>query len=99
MSKVYVVIDCADFGDSYTQCVVGAYSEASIAEKRIRNILKEHIRVYKRDQKDLNLGEAKLFDLRKKIPINEMVENKREFCYIDGSFERDSIKIIEVEVV
>lgn len=99
MSKVYVVIDCADFGDSYSQCVAGAYSTIDAAEKRIRNILKGHIRVYKRDQKDLNLGKAKLFDLRKKIPINEMIENKCEFCYIDGSFERDSIKIIEVEVV
>ena len=96
MSKVYAVVDCADFGDDYSECVVGVYSTIGAAEKRIRNLLKENIKTYKEDQKDLNLGEAKIFDLRKKIPINEIIDGG--FCYIDGSFERDSIRIIAVEV-
>jgi hypothetical protein len=98
MSRVYAVVDCADFGDSYSECIVGVYSTIGAAEKRIRNILKETIRRYREDQKDLDLGKSKIFDLRKKIPINEIIENKNGFCYIDGSFERDSIKIIEVEI-
>lgn len=98
MSKVYAVIDCSDFGESYLECVVGVYSTIGAAKKRIRNFLKESIRTYKKDQKDLDLEKAKIFDLRKKIPINEMIENNYGFCYIDGSFEYDSIKIIAVEV-
>lgn len=98
VDKVYVVIDCADFGDSYSECVVGAYLTIDAAEKKARNVIKECIRNYKIDQRDLNLEKAKIFDLRKKIPINEMIKDKSSFCYIDGSIERDSIKIIEVEV-
>ena len=98
MAKVYVAIDCGDFNDSYMEHVIGAYASLDIAKKEIKNFLKKQIKDFKEDQSDLELGEAKIFDLRKSLPIDEMMNNKRGFCYIDSSFESDYIEIIEVEI-
>ena len=98
MAKVYVVIDGGDFRDSCMEHVVGAYTSLDLAKKEIKSFLKEQIKSYKEDQSTLELGEAKIFDLRKSLPIEEMLNNKLGFCYIDSSFECDYIKIIKVDI-
>ena len=96
--KVYVVIDCGDFGDSSMEQVIGAYSSLDVVKKKIKSFLKEQIKSFKEDQSDLELGEAKFFDLRKSLPIEEMLNNGFGFCYIDSSLESDYIRILEVEI-
>ena len=96
--KVYVIIDCGDFGDSSMEHVIGAYSSLDVVKKKIKGFLKEQIKSFKEDQSDLELGEAKIFDLRKSLPIEEMLNNELGFCYIDSSSESDYIRILEVEV-
>ena len=96
--KVYVVIDCGDFNDSFMEHVVGAYASLDVVKKHIKGFLKEQIKNYKIDQDTLDLEEAKIFDLRKSLPIEEMLNNELGFCYIDSSSEHDYIRIIEVEI-
>lgn len=98
MKTIYVVIDCGDFNDSYMEHVIGAYTSLDAAKMHIKGFLKEQIKSYKEDQSTLELGEAKIFDLRKSLPIEEMLNNKLGFCYIDSSFECDYIKMIKVEI-
>lgn len=98
MGKVYVVIDCGDFKDSYMEHVVGAYTSLDVAKKEIKGFLKEQIKNYKEDRDTLDLEEAKIFDLRKSLPIEEMLSSNLGFCYIDSSLECDYIRIIEVEI-
>lgn len=98
MAKVYVVIDCGDFNDSNMEHVVGAYASLNIAKKEIKSFIKKQIKDYKEDQATLDLEEAKIFDLRKSLPIEEMLNSELGFCYIDSSSECDYIRIIEVEI-
>lgn len=98
MKTIYVVIDGGDFRDSCMEHVVGAYTSLDVAKKEIKSFIKKQIKDYKEDQNTLDLEEAKIFDLRKSLPIEEMLNNKLGFCYIDSSFEYDYIKIIEVEI-
>ena len=98
MAKVYVVIDCGDFKDSCMEHVVGAYTSLDVAKKEIKGFLKEQIKNYKEDRDTLDLEEAKIFDLRKSLPIEEMLNSELGFCYIDSSLECDYIRIIEVEI-
>lgn len=98
MKTIYVVIDCGDFNDSYMEHVVGAYASLDIAKRKIKGFLKDQIKNYKEDQCTLELGEAKIFDLRKSLPIEEMLNNKLGFCYIDSFLECDYIKMIEVDI-
>lgn len=98
MKTIYVVIDGGDFKDSYMEHVVGAYTSLDLAKKEIKSFLKKQIKYYKEDRDALELGEAKIFDLRKSLPVEEMLNSDLGFCYIDSSFECDYIRIIEVEV-
>ena len=98
MAKVYAVIDCGDFNDSYMEHVIGVYASLDLAKKEIKSFIKKQIKDYKEDQRDLELGEAKIFDLRKSLPVEEMLNNKLGFCYIDSFFECDYIKMIKVEI-
>lgn len=98
MKTVYVVIDGGDFRDSCMEHVIGAYASLDVAKKEIKSFIKKQIKDYKEDQGTLELGEAKIFDLRKNLPVEEMLNNKLGFCYIDSSFECDYIKIIEVDI-
>ncbi len=98
MKTVYVVIDGGDFRDSCMEHVVGAYTSLDLAKKEIKSFLKKQIKSYKEDQNTLDLGEAKIFDLRKSLPIDKMMNDRFGFCYIDSSFECDYIKIIKVDI-
>ena len=97
--KVYAVIDLCDMGSDSTETVVGVYASLDIAKKVIKQHIKEQIEIYKEDCDDLENPKGKVFDLRKKLPIDEMLNDNLGFCYIDEGFsESDYIRILEVEV-
>ena len=97
--KIYVVIDYCDMGMDHTENIIGAYASIDIAKKEIKNHIKKQIEIYKIDCDDLDNTKGKVFDLRKKLPIDVMLKDCDGFCYIDDGFsECDYIRILEIEV-